>query len=98
MKKLNLKGWLVVYLVLAMGLVGIMKLTDKPSLEESVKWVTVRVYEGDTLWTLIDEKNDVHLDELRDMAEYNDANKEHWINGRFNLQAGLQVRIPVVKK
>lgn len=99
MKKLNMRGWLVVYLVLAMGLVGIMKLGNQPTLEENVEWITVRAHAGDTLWEMIAERNgDVHIGDLVYKAEHADGNEVHWQYGQFVLQAGQEVRIPVVQE
>lgn len=61
-----------------------------PKLEEQVKWETVQVKQGDTLWSIIDKHNSDVVD-VRDLVY---LTKEHnHISSR--IEPGMVIKIPV---
>ena len=61
-----------------------------PKLEEQVKWETVRVEKGDSLWSIIDARNSDVVD-VRDLVH---LTKEH-NKMDSNIKPGMVIEVPV---
>lgn len=61
-----------------------------PKLEEQVKWETVRVEKGDSLWSIIDERNSDVVD-VRDLIQLTEERNKM----DSNIEPGMIIEVPV---
>lgn len=89
--KKEVKSFLVkstLFVGVALG--GAFLITSSMISEDDIEMKEVVVYEGDTIWNIVQEENKHYNGDIRNLTDWVDANP--------NIKPGQVIQIPVYKK